>query len=290
MFASKRLTILVILCSLSRDRHELAERVLSSIDFHSSELDFDLVIVDNGSSHEHSIQRISKRNIFIKLKENIGYWEALYWCLHSKNSPLSEKNSDYLYIIESDHVHFDLRALNYVMESLDKIPTIVSARVGEFNVRKRFLFSKEMTYLPFRRYRSLISLRNAITKEIVKFRVINQERGIYIANWHARLPNVSRTSVLKEVFVALASLENFTEYDFFELMHKQSSDILVLDKGIYFPGSWSKNSNRVLAGSWITKYKGNSSTYKETRHSKLHKDILRIKPERISMPNNDVSK
>ena len=280
--SSGNLIVLVVLCSMTNDRYEIAKRVLDSIKELENDPNYQIIIIDNGSSMKIPFQELPLSARYLEMKSNLGYWGILYWFLFSQQSPIFDYESEYVYIVESDHVHFNARLLRDVVIALNKHTKIVSARVQEFSVNFRWFYSKSHRLLPFRVRRSITSLRNAVTGERVKFCRTMDNRDMYLARWHARLPSVSRLSALRSVFNELSMLENFTEFDFFRLMRDLSEEVLVLNHGIFFPASSASNSKKVLSGSWITNYKGQFAEYQPTRQSQLNSVVLEQKVMRDS--------
>jgi len=278
---NKKLTVLVVLCSMSQDRFSIAKAVLGSLKASENFLNCNFLIIDNGSKYTLKQSELLVGCTYITMPQNLGYWGILHWAMYSPFSPLYDDSPEYIYIVESDHIHFAFNKLNEVLESLDSHPEITCARVAEFSVRYRHFFSKENRLLPFRRKRSLVSTRNAITKQKASFVPIKENDSIYLSNWHARLPSVFRYASLKETFNQLALRSSFTEHHFFEIMHEQSSQILVLDKGIFYPASSASNSKNVLSGSWMQNYGGKSEGYQPTRIAQLKPEELLEKPINI---------
>ena len=273
-----RMVILVILCSMTEDRFEICKEVLKSLRVIEDESNFQIIVIDNGSKFKVSRDQLPHKSRYIEMPYNLGYWGLLYWFIFSNNSPFQELRTEYIYFVESDHIHFNCGALKTVVQVMDAYPKIMSTRVQEFSVRRKWLFSKDLKFFPFRVKRSIVSLRDLVTGKRVKFMPTKLAPKFYFANWHAKLPSVFRTHAIEIAFRNLAELGSFTEYDFFVEMHNQSESILVLDNGIYFPKSSARNSSKVLSGSWMNNYKGKFSDYLPTRVSSLRNEILNESP------------
>jgi hypothetical protein len=157
---------------------------------------------------------------------------------------------------------------------MDFNPKIKCTRVQEFSVRKRIMYSKEAKYLPFRRKRSIISLRDHVSNKKAWFQRMGHDSQIYLSNLHSKLPSVFRLESLQFAFQELAKLENFTEEDFYKVMHNLSPTIGVLNGGIFFTASSYSNSHLVQSGSWGRNYSGDMTDYIPTRISSLSKKDL----------------
>src|SRR5690606_36032204 len=98
----------------------------------------------------------------IESPDNIGYWSAIKWVLDNAGQ-MTGRSYRYIYIIESDLCHTDLKPLGACERFLDNHPQTACVRTQEFSVRRRWRYDKEKTFLPFQKRRSLISLRNLVT-------------------------------------------------------------------------------------------------------------------------------
>lgn len=271
------LEVLLILCSMTKDRFEIAIKVVDSISNFFEATGCKLWVLDNGSKYKIDLNAYPRGTSIINLENNIGYWGALHWFLNSDLSPIYQSYKKYLYIIESDHIHFDIFKLYDVINFMNAYLDINCVRVSEFSVKKRLLYSKEAKFLPFRKNRSLVSLINHITNEQAKFWRSSKTCEVYFSNLHSRLPSVLRTEILVKVFQQLAQLNNFDEKDFYRAMHSYSDIIGVLDSGIYYPASSEYNSRSVQSGSYGINYLGGMDNYFATRLSSISNEDLSTK-------------
>lgn len=268
------LEVLLVLCSMTQDRYDIAKKVIRSITSFFKTTNCKLWVLDNGSKLKIDLENYPQGTTVINFNNNIGYWGALHWFLNSGPSPISKVNKKYLYIVESDHIHFDMLKLKKVVEFLETNHKINCVRVQEFSVRNRFMYSKEARYLPFRKMRSIVSLRDNVTNKKAEFLRSSKDSQIYISNLHSRLPSVFRLEVLRLVFQQLAGLNNFTEKDFYKVTHTFSQTIGILDGGIFFPASSASNSHKIQSGSWGKNYFGNMTNYIPTRVSSISNQDL----------------
>lgn len=274
---SQKLDVLLVLCSMTKDRYEIAKKVIESISIFFEKTGCKLWVLDNGSKYVINQNSYPPGTTIINLEKNIGYWGALHWFLNSNFSPIFWSDKKYLYIIESDHIHYDISKLSEVVNFMDSNLDINCVRVSEFSVKNRLLYSKEAKYLPFRKSRSLVSLRNHITGEKGKFWRTSKDCPVYFSNLHSRLPSVLRLEILKLTFQQLAELDNFTEKDFYMAMNSFSNTIGVLDSGIYYPASSESNSRSVQSGSYGINYFGGMNDYFLTRVSSISNQDLSTK-------------
>ena len=272
-----KLEVLLILCSMTKDRYEIAKKVINSISIFFETTGCKLWVLDNGSKYKIDENSFPRGTSIINLGNNIGYWGALHWFLNSNLSPIYQTEKKYLYIIESDHIHFDIFKLHDVVNFMESNLDINCVRVSEFSVKNRLFYSKEAKLLPFRKNRSLVSLINHITNEKAKFWRTSKDCQVYFSNLHSRLPSVLRLEVLRIVFQQLAELDNFDEKDFYRAMHSFTDTIGVLDSGIYYPASSESNSRLVQSGSYGINYLGGMDNYFATRLSSISNQDLSTK-------------
>lgn len=270
------LEVLLVVCSMTQERYDIAKKVIESISSFFQDTNCRLLVIDNGSKFKIDLENYPQGTVLINFDNNIGYWGALHWFLNSQSSPISKKNKKYLYIVESDHIHFDMFKLK-VVEFLETNSEINCVRVQEFSVRNRFMYSKEARYLPFRKLRSIVSLRNHVTNKKSKFLRSSEGSQIYFTNLHSRLPSVFRFEILRLAFQMLAKFDNFTEKDFYEVMHTFSQTIGILDGGIFYSLSSYSNSHKIQSGSWGKNYFGSMTNYIPTRVSSISNEDLSTK-------------
>lgn len=265
---NNRIAILLVICSQTEGRLKIAHKVLDSLISLTGELtDFDLYVLDNGSKYRIDLVDSKFPITEIQIKKNIGYWSAVAYFLKILRQKREYPN--YVYIVESDNVHYNLSKLDNARMLMQDVPSIASVRAQEFSVRYRWRYSKELRFMIFRKNRSLVSLRNLATGEKSRFTKPSNFRGVYVANWHTKLPSLHRTDILMSVFDQLEQLSEFTEKDFFSLMSLYTPLIGVIDGGCYFTTSNYSNRRKVLSGSWLGEYGQSDMDYQTTRNSKI---------------------
>lgn len=282
--SNKRIAILLVICSQTEERLKIAHKVLDSLISLTRELsDFDLYVLDNGSKYRIDLVGSEFPITEIQMKENIGYWSAVAYFLKFLCQKVDYPN--YVYIVESDNIHYNLSKLDNARRLLQDMPSIASVRAQEFSVRCRWLYGKEKRLMFFRKKRSLVSLRNLATGEKAKFIKPSNFRGVYVANWHAKLPSLHRTDILISVFDQLEQLSEFTENDFFSIMSLHTPLIGVIDGGCYFTKSNYSNRRNVLSGSWLGEYEESDIDYQPTRRSKIN---LPTKSENLRIVHHEI--
>ena len=125
------------------------------------------------------------------------------------------------------------------------------------------LYDKKCHWVPFAKRRSLVSLKNAITGKRVWFQRGDSFNGIWMTNFHAKLPALNRLDSLVKVFAELSKRENLTELDFMYLYYQLHSTMALLDGGIYRMLSSAETSH--LSGSYSTAQQLAETGYHNTR-------------------------
>jgi len=268
---NNKLIMLFVTCSLTSGREAVSVKVTESILKHYKDIaDFaTLINLDNGSIFSKHSTILPSTVPQITFNKNIGYWQALYWFLNKGISELKLEQYEYIYIIESDNFHTSLLELREIVKMMGNEKNIISTRTQEFSVKYRWLFSKKNRLNPLRIRRSLISLKNLVTHEKAQFNKISGYKNLYVTNLHAKLPAVHRVKSLVNVFSKLQQMDNFTEHDFFKFIQLDNQKNALLDKGIYHTLANYKNAKTVESGSWVGKFKGDSSGYLPTRFASI---------------------
>ncbi len=224
------------------------------------------IIFDNDSLYKDHLAFAPKGALVVESPENIGYWTAIQWVL-DEHSKLLSKDYDFIYMVESDLVHSDLKVLNYCAAFLKENDDCVCVRTQEFKVKFKWRFNKALKYMPFRVKRSIIALKNLVTNEKAWF-TPTKFKNIYKSNLHAKLPALNRMSSMRHCFEILRKKDSFQEWDFFQEMHKLHPNIGVLDGGI-FHSLISGDEKNSLTGSYSDKQKLHETGYKQTRYAQI---------------------
>lgn len=241
--------LLVVTCSRDNSRRDLAIRVTRNLADLAppAGLADRFVVFDNGSTLDDHLALVPRGTVVCRSERNLGYWSAIHWVLAHRGR-LFGRPFDYLYIVESDLVHWDLVPLGVCERFLESEPRASCVRTQEFSVRWRWRFDKRWQRLPFHVMRSQIILKNAVTEEKAWFRPAAGVEGVYLSNLHAKLPALNRLDALDEVFGELSEMASFTESDFFRLMMKRHPYSGVYDGGLFRSEvSWADRDRFVMA-------------------------------------------
>lgn len=225
---------LLVTCSMDEGREYLACQVCKNLEAENSGHNFteDLIVFDNASLYERHFESIPKDAKLIKSDRNVGYWSAINWVLrHYKK--IMGRDYDYIYIIESDLIHRDMKRLDYCEDFLINNPNVGGIRTQNFSVKFKVFYNKKYHWIPFVNKSSLVSQKNPITGDSVWFDLVNKDAKIYLTNFHAKLPSLNRVHAMKKVFKKLEAKKNITEFDFMKLYFKEYPLMGILDGGLY---------------------------------------------------------
>lgn len=230
----KSTLVLLVTCSRDETRRDLACAVLRNIAplLRSAGLEECFMVFDNASTYRDHLELLPPRARYVLSPDNIGYWSAIEWVLAHHES-VFHRPFEFLYIIESDLLHSDLRRLGACESFLRREPRAAGVRTQEFSVRWRWRFDKQFHRLPFHVTRSEVSLHNAVTGDPIWFELVDAPERIFLSNFHPKLPALNRLSALRATFVRLAAVESFTENDFCSEMMAIHPLTGVLDGGIF---------------------------------------------------------
>jgi hypothetical protein len=270
MSAGPRSTlVLLVTCSRDESRRDLAVEVTRNLAalVPQAALKGRFIVFDNGSTFTEHLDLVPAGTVVCRASENGGYWSAIKWALEHR-AELTDAAVEYLYIVESDLWHSDLRPLTAAEAFLAATPSASCVRTQEFSVRSRWRFDKRLRRLPFHVVRSQVSLENGVTGERAWFRR-STVPGIYRSNLHAKLPALNRLSALDRVFDQLGQLRDFTEADFFRLTMADYPEIGVLDGGLFHSLiSWD-DRHTVISGSYGSPSALSALGYQPTRRARI---------------------
>ncbi|MFA7275261.1 MAG: hypothetical protein WC043_00480 [Pseudobdellovibrionaceae bacterium] len=264
--------VLLVTCSMDESRHDLAVQVMRNLAEKLPEAGLvrDFILFDNASLYKDHIALAPHGTRVIQSSQNVGYWSAIKWVMEHAEE-LMGRSYKYIYMVESDLYHVDMRALGECEKFLDENADAACVRTQEFSVRQRWRFDKKFRFLPFRKMRSLVHMHNDVTREAAWFRPVQGFKKVYFSNLHAKIPALNRMELLRDVFQELEGLGNFGEPDFFRLMHKRRPLIGVLDGGIFYQCS-TIMSKGIVSGSWSSPEDLIKFGYQPTRKSSILKE------------------
>jgi len=261
--------VLLVTCSRDETRRDLAVAVTKNMAelIPAAGLSQSFVIFDNASTFDDHLAFAPEGTVIVRSPENVGYWSAIKWVLEHR-SQLLGRDYKYIYMVESDLTHSDLKPLALCEDFLAATPSASCVRTQEFSVRWRWFFDKRLKRLPFHVTRSEIHLKNEVTKERAWFKPCAAFKGIFLSNLHAKLPALNRLCALDVVFDVLAAKTGFAEQDFFAEMLQRYPHIGVLDGGL-FHSLFSRLDKGAVSGSYSSPQVLAQTGYQQTRKATI---------------------
>lgn len=270
---SEKILIFVVTCSKSKGRQLIESRVLMQLAKITStnQTKFDFIFFDNNSNFKEHLKSVKNIGVTYYSSENRGLWSALNWMLKNELN-IFQYNHKYVHLVESDMFVNDLEPLIQLSQAMDQFSNIHMARTQEFSVKHAWRFDKKYNFLPFpfHNIRSEVDLTNTTDGSYFKKKLIYEGSGIdvYSSNLNAKLPGLHKTDSLKFVMSKLAKASSFSEKDFFNVYAELSDHMGIIDKGIWYSLTDSKNNSAETA-SWGNKSYLDQIGYQDTRHSTI---------------------
>ena len=213
--------ILLVTCCLEQSRWDVLQPVVNAMQEHLIPYvnQDNVTVFDNASTVLDTIPFL--KNVFSHIyyvDKNIGYWSAIYWWL--KTLEKSPRQPKYVYIIESDLVHFEAahQRLLSCLEFLDKHENYGSIRLYEWTFAERHLYDKDHPVEGSKRnaWRSHI---NSVTKKRVEI-FETPSPLIYGTTFLTQLVAINRYTHILSAFEQLATRKQFSEPDFQRLYYE----------------------------------------------------------------------
>ncbi len=268
---SERILVFAVTCSKSEGRQKIERQALMQLakigNLHKNTFDF--LFFDNGSNFREHLEIAKDIGLTYYSTENRGLWSALHWLLTNELNIYKYKHK-YIHIVESDMFIKELSPLIPLSKAMDQIPYLHMVRTQEFSIKNSWRFDKKFSFLPnlLHKRRSEVDLRNTTNNSYFKKNFIYKLDSVklYATNLNAKLPGLHRTDSLKYVIDRLALTEVFSEKDFFKFYAELSSEMGIMDRGIWYSLTDSKNNSQETA-SWGNKLYMKEIGYQDTRHS-----------------------
>lgn len=217
----------------------------------------DFYVFDNASTFKGTQELLQSnfKNVLLS-EENYGYWSAVNWFVDFA----TKQGYDYVYIMESDCVHFNVNQLKYAAKTLDSYPELGMVRTAQFSLKNKHLYDKSQRY-PESVTSEWFTQSNFFTKEGAQYEPTTIV-DVYKTNLVAKVCGLHRISALKEVLSKLQSIKWFIEVDFQRFYHEKHPFNAILDGGIY--NSTAAYEPNVIAGS-LVKEAVDENGYRKTR-------------------------
>jgi len=270
---SEKILVFVVTCSKSEARQKIESQSLMQLAKIATpnQKEFDFIFFDNNSSFKDHLKIVENLGVTYYASENLGLWSALYWLLNNDMNIYQHKYR-YIHIVESDMFINELRPLILLSKVMDQFSYLHMVRTQEFSIKNAWRFDKKYSFLPspLHNKRSEVDLRNTTDNSYFRKECIynNDSLEIYSSNLNAKLPALHKIESLKHVIDRLSQKGSFSEKDFFKIYAELSSCMGIMNKGIWYSLTDSKNNPEVTA-SWGNKFYMQQIGYQDTRHSMI---------------------
>lgn len=265
---TSRTLYLLVTCCVEETRFNILKQVISNIKEEQITKNFNiedqLVVFDNGSTHPGTVELLKQnfKTVF-QSSTNEGFWSAINWILK-----IIDQKFDYIYVIESDHIHFALERVSDIEQFLDDHPDVGGVRAQEFVIAERHLYNKSKPVAGSRTYAWVNQIHHQTKKPI--FITESDSPGFFITNFLSQLHSVNRVKQMKKVFQVLESMSTngkFSEFDYQVLYNADYPIFGVIDGGLFHAKlSWD---NGTVAGSYCGPAAKDNIGYQETRISTI---------------------
>lgn len=259
-------------------RAQIADRVVDNLVAQDRESPFfgDLIVFDNASRIPDHLNRLQSKARILQSDRNVGFWTAIDWVLRNHVEVLG-RSYRYIYVIESDLIHFNLARLDCCERFLDRHADVGGVRTQEFNVRFRFLYDKRCPRL-FRKTNAVQQV-NSVTGKPVWFEIHDRENRIFKTNFHAKIPALNRLDLVTAVFSELRQREAISETDFMRGFHERYKIVAQIDGGLFRALANVPEAGKVT-GSYSTPADLARLGYRATRADRILKDGYTVSPWR----------
>lgn len=267
---TKRTLFAFITCSMEESRAAFATAVAKNISsqFGSSLSKSDFVSFDNASKITDHFKYLPSCSTNFRCSRNIGLWGAIYWILNNAQDIMG-RSYDFIYIIESDHIHSDMSRFDALEHFLVANADVGGVRTDEFSVRWRMFYDKRYWFMPFAKRNAWVMQTNQVTGEKVRFQLADRSHKIYRCNFLAKLPSLNRFAAMKSVFRSLQQQEFISELDFMRLYHELYPQYAVVDGGLY---NILSSVESPVTGSFTERDRLEEIQYRTTRNDRIETD------------------
>lgn len=270
-----RTLYLLVTCCVEQTRFDVLKQVVQNLKDEQSQKGFsiedDLFVFDNGSTVPGTIELLTSNFKNVQRSQtNEGFWSAINWVLKDV-----DPKYEYIYVIESDHIHFALEKVKDVEKFLDAHLDVGGVRAQEFVVAQRHLYDKSINRPDSRQY-AWVNQFNHRTHRKVAFEATEMP-DFFKTSFLSQLHSINRIKPFKEVFAKLEERsrkgERFSEFDYQVMYGELYPTFGIIDGGLFHAKlTWSTGA---VAGSFVAggtqSYNGpllsEANGYQETRVS-----------------------
>lgn len=258
----------MVTCSLDASRAAVLEKVAANVvqkcvTVRPTMLD-DLLVIDNASTVPGTRELLAScfRHVHA-VDRNVGYWTAVDWALAEGPALLGRDDYRYVYVIESDMLHYAFERLPVAECFLACRPDIGGVRCQEYSVEHQRLYDKERPRGSSRRW-----AWQSHTHFFTQQPIVHSPSGVlelYETSFLTQLPALNRIDVVRAAFDALRARRSFSEHDFQRECFERHPTNALLDGGIYHARLGTDVDGPCVTGSWSSQAVLQTTGYRATR-------------------------
>ena len=242
---------LFVSCCREQSRYDILKQVVENLGCVDREISFkdDCIAFDNESTIDGSVELlVQKFKHVYRSDTNVGFWSALDWCINNYAKILN-KDYEYVYVIESDLIHYAAHKLPAVERFLDENADVGHVRCEEFEYLNRHLYNKDFPVKDSRRY-AWCKQFNAVSNSRIWFSepILVQGTELRKMNFVAKVPAMNRLLFFKLALEDLKKAREFTEFDFQKAFYRYSQVSAFVEGGIFHSKLTNADSS-MLSGS-----------------------------------------
>lgn len=263
-----KVAFLLVSCCLEPLRTDTLIQVVTNMQQEMPQLMPVITVFDNAST-ESSVVNLLKQYFsrVFQADRNVGYWTAIWWWLEQ----LKSDPPDYVYIIESDMIHYDFYKFWDAVNYLDVNPDVGSVRLQKYLYAERHQYDKDRPRHDSYRADWQSHTNHASGQRVVFFD--DDTKEIISSTFLTKLPSLNRYETMKTVFDQLLNLLVFSERDFQRLYWEQYQKTAILNGGINHDHLASYGVN-TITGSWTNPSELKRIGYLQTRQATIIKPDL----------------
>lgn len=254
---------LLVTCCRDPSRTNILRQVVENIKQQVPQLLYSLTVLDNASTEPGVNELLTStfRHVY-QADQNVGFWSACHWWLTVE---LAKQPPKYVYVIESDMVHYAFDKLWTCASYLERHSDVGSVRLHEYSVANRNLYNKDT---PQSNSRSNLwqSHTNRITGKPVE--LVHSDGDVWETTFLTQVPALNRYDAMVDVFNHLAQMGSFIEPDFQALYWQKYQKTGIVDGGI-FNCDLNPHGTPGITGSWSDEKTLASLGYKPTRTASI---------------------
>ena len=256
----------LVTCSIEQTRADILQNVVDNILQQGFPIE-DLLVIDNGSTFQSSKDLLRKTFKHVHLlKDNFGYWSAVHYGI--MNRKMLGREYEYVYVIESDEIHYAANKLVECENVLDMNSAYGSVYTQEFSVDDIHLYDKTRPNKDSRTW-AWKGLRSPKSGKRVVFETLCSigDAHFYSSELAPQVCALNRTKFLDRAFENLSRLEIFNESHFWNEYFAEYDKTALLNGGMFHCKLVNEHSAR--AGSLISPQQVHIEGYRQTRTDQI---------------------